>query len=448
MNKEMVWQESFNIGVDSIDREHQKLFSIMGKMVALNEDEAKQRHACIETIKYFKSYSSKHCKNEEEYMLSINYGGYKLHKRLHDNFRNRTLPALEKELIETDYSPKAIRHFTGVCMGWLSGHTMTEDHAITGKAISKWKDIRSEDELNALEQTIIQIMREVFRLEAQVISENYGGEDFGKRIYHRMDYRSHRGEKYQVFLVYEEQLLINTVGNMLGIQFKKVDKVVTDAARMQTQQLLERIREYFPELDLCEIEKDSLLTEEQFIKTMEKDIPPYSLLFETASGYFAFCIRGDVLHENSNLSGDSIGSAKLMDEFRHQMEKNANMKKVLVVDDALVARQSMRELLEKDYHVILADSGFSAIKSIVLGKPDLILLDYQMPICDGRQVLEMIRSNSDIADIPVIFLTGRGDAESVKKVMSLKPDGYMLKTMKPDDIKKNIDLFFENRKNI
>ena len=331
-------------------------------------------------------------------------------------------------------------------MGWLSGHTMTEDHAITGKTISKWKDIRSEDELNALEQTVIQIMREVFRLDAQVISENYGGEDFGKRIYHRLDYRTQKGKKFEVFLVYEEQLLINTVGHMLGIRFKKVDKVVTDAARMQSQQLLERIREYFPKIDLCELEKDSLLTEEQFIKTIEKDVPPYSLLFETAAGYFAFCIRGDVLPEAENPSGDSIGSAKLLDEFRSQMEKNANKKKVLVVDDALVARQSMKELLQEDYHVILADSGFSAIRNIVLGRPDLILLDYEMPICDGRQVLEMIRSNSDIADIPVIFLTGRGDAESVRKVMSLKPDGYMLKTMKPDDIKKNIDLFFEKTK--
>lgn len=447
MKKEMVWQERFNIGVDSIDKAHQKLFSIMGKMLALNEDEAKQKHACMETIKYFKSYAIKHFQDEEEYMKSINYSGYGLHKRLHDNFRDKTLPVLEKELVETDYSPKAIRHFLGVCIGWLSGHTMAEDHAITGKTISKWKNIRSEDEMNALEQTVIQIMREVFRLEVQIISEHYSGEDFGKSIYYRLDYRSGKGEKYQVLLVYEEQLLISTVGQMLGIKFKKADKVVVDAARFQSQQLLERLREYFPMVDLCELEKDSLLTEEQFSKTIEKDFPPYSLLLDTGLGYFAFCVRGDVFHGEEAAVGAPAGSAKLMEEFRLKMEKNANMKTVLVVDDALVVRQSMRELLKDDYHVILADSGFSAIKNITLGRPDLILLDYEMPICDGRQILEMIRCNSDIADIPVIFLTGKGDMESVKKVMSLKPAGYMLKTMKPDDIKKNIDVFFEKRKN-
>ena len=58
----------------------------------------------------------------------------------------------------------------------------------------------------------------------------------------------------------------------------------------------------------------------------------------------------------------------------------------------------------------------------------------------------MIRAEKSWADIPVIFLTGRGDAESVKNVMSLKPAGYMLKTMKPDEIKKVIDGFFEARK--
>ena len=68
-----------------------------------------------------------------------------------------------------------------------------------------------------------------------------------------------------------------------------------------------------------------------------------------------------------------------------------------------------------------------------------------MPVCDGRQALEMIRSDADIADIPVMFLTGKGDRESVKKVMALKPEGYLLKTMSEESIKKMIDDFFVKR---
>ena len=65
-----------------------------------------------------------------------------------------------------------------------------------------------------------------------------------------------------------------------------------------------------------------------------------------------------------------------------------------------------------------------------------------MPVCDGRQTLEMLRSDRDTAGIPVIFLTNKGDRESVSKVMSLKPEGYLLKTMPDSDIKNYIRNFF------
>ena len=55
MTKEIKWNDRFNIGVDSIDTAHRRLFSIVGKLISLNEDETKQQHACREGIKYFKS---------------------------------------------------------------------------------------------------------------------------------------------------------------------------------------------------------------------------------------------------------------------------------------------------------------------------------------------------------------------------------------------------------
>ena len=118
--------------------------------------------------------------------------------------------------------------------------------------------------------------------------------------------------------------------------------------------------------------------------------------------------------------------------------------KILVVDDESRMRKLVRDFLVKTgYDVIEADSSIAAIKKIVVNQPGLVLLDYEMPVCDGRQALEMIRSEKDIADIPVMFLTGRGDRESVKNVMALKPAGYLLKTMTDDVIKGVIDQFFE-----
>ena len=67
------------------------------------------------------------------------------------------------------------------------------------------------------------------------------------------------------------------------------------------------------------------------------------------------------------------------------------------------------------------------MKSIGKKRPDLILLDYEMPVCDGRQTLEMIRADDEISDIPVIFLTGVNDREHIEPILALRPAGYLLK---------------------
>ena len=120
--------------------------------------------------------------------------------------------------------------------------------------------------------------------------------------------------------------------------------------------------------------------------------------------------------------------------------------KVLVVDDSDFMLKTMERLLGQDYEVLTATSGLSAFRSITLDRPDLVLLDYEMPVCKGSQILEMIRSEKEFADIPVIFLTSRVDRESVKKVVELKPQGYLSKALSPELVKKEIDQFFLNRK--
>lgn len=137
--------------------------------------------------------------------------------------------------------------------------------------------------------------------------------------------------------------------------------------------------------------------------------------------------------------------AAVIDEY---IEENGsqNKKKILVVDDSGAVLRNVKGWLEDKYQITLANSGTTAIKSLSLNRPDLVLLDYEMPVVDGAQVLEMIRSEQDFSDIPVIFLTSKGDRESVLKVMALKPEGYLLKTLPPEDIIKAVDDFFEHQK--
>ena len=120
--------------------------------------------------------------------------------------------------------------------------------------------------------------------------------------------------------------------------------------------------------------------------------------------------------------------------------------KILIVDDEQSITDMLKLQLEfENYMVYTAGNAEEAMEKLS-HCPDLILLDYEMPVCDGRQTLEMMRSDQDTAKIPVIFLTSKGDRESVSKVMSLKPEGYLLKTMPDQDIKQNIHDFFAKSK--
>ena len=125
-----------------------------------------------------------------------------------------------------------------------------------------------------------------------------------------------------------------------------------------------------------------------------------------------------------------------------------NKKKVLVVDDSGAMLRSVKGWLEPKYQVVLANSGAMAIKYLSTNRPDLVLLDYEMPVINGKQVLEMIRSEAEFSTIPVIFLTGKNDKESIQQVLGLKPEGYILKSTKPEQIVEMIDEFFMKTKTL
>jgi len=127
-------------------------------------------------------------------------------------------------------------------------------------------------------------------------------------------------------------------------------------------------------------------------------------------------------------------------------ESRKQEKHIMLVDDDTLFLQAMQNWLGTKYKITATKSGMQAITYIAVNKPDLILLDYDMPITSGPQVLEMIRSEPKSASIPVIFLTGRNDRESVERVMRLRPDGYLLKSMTKEAILASVDKFFETKK--
>ena len=135
---------------------------------------------------------------------------------------------------------------------------------------------------------------------------------------------------------------------------------------------------------------------------------------------------------------DLVGS---LDKF-YESHTVDSRKVILAVDDSGVMLKSIKNWLGDKYDMMLANSALMAIKSITVRRPDLIILDYEMPIIDGKKTIAMIRAEKDFSEIPVIFLTGRQDRESIEEVMEYKPDGYLLKSMKPYAVRKYVDEFF------
>ncbi len=115
---------------------------------------------------------------------------------------------------------------------------------------------------------------------------------------------------------------------------------------------------------------------------------------------------------------------------------------IFIVDDSPVFLRTISDWLEDTYIVNICPSATAAFHMMEVNKPDLILLDYEMPICSGAKFLEMLRSEPSSASIPVIFLTSRGDEATVRKVLSLNPQGYLLKNLPKEDIIEAIGDFF------
>ncbi len=450
MNSEYKWLDEYNIGVESLDREHRQLFRIINKLFLLKKEGIDNQWTCEEGIKFFKTYALSHFDTEEKYMASINYDGQEVHKDIHRGFQEHTLPALEKELQRENYSQESVEHFLGVCAGWFISHILTDDRDITGmRRNQRWSSLLPDHEQEDIKKVILMTLFNMFHLEASLISDTYGGEEFGNGIYYRLIWREYgKEEKLELFLVFEERLLISTIGKKLGIKTNKLNTVLLHAARYVSRQFTKEAMACFPDLKNYRLEEEELLSYKEFNQLMKKGTQQLSLLLDTGEGYFAYCMNAphllktgigfSILEENATQEVE-----KYLGEHDKQLKeaKKYCHKKILLVDDSATQREYFKGLLEKDYTISLADSGIAAIRAMTLNPPDLVLLDYEMPVCDGRQTLEMLRSEEAFAEIPVIFLTGKSDPQSVQSAMALKPDGYLLKSTKPERLRKSIDTF-------
>ncbi len=123
------------------------------------------------------------------------------------------------------------------------------------------------------------------------------------------------------------------------------------------------------------------------------------------------------------------------------------MKRVLVVDDFRANVIMIQRALSGKYEVSTATSGKEALQKIKGIKPDLVILDIQMPEMNGIEVLESMITDPIMKDIPVVFLTGQADREKVTKGYQLGIKDIISKPIIMATVETRIDRVFENLEN-
>ena len=124
------------------------------------------------------------------------------------------------------------------------------------------------------------------------------------------------------------------------------------------------------------------------------------------------------------------------------------MKRILVIDDSLIQKRIIEKLLRNDYDVLMAESGINGLKLAKAEKPDLILLDYDMPVMSGKDAFLKLKQQEETKDIPIIFLTGEGQRDAVEVLLKLHPQGYLLKPVERDRLIQTIQRVLDGPKKV
>jgi two-component system, cell cycle response regulator DivK len=115
------------------------------------------------------------------------------------------------------------------------------------------------------------------------------------------------------------------------------------------------------------------------------------------------------------------------------------MIKALIAEDNAVNRELLRELLEsRGYDVVEACDGQEALNLIEQAQPDILLLDIGMPKMDGFAVVQKIRTNPRLANLPVLAVTAYAMQGDREKVLDSGFDGYLSKPINPKALEQEL----------
>ena len=119
-------------------------------------------------------------------------------------------------------------------------------------------------------------------------------------------------------------------------------------------------------------------------------------------------------------------------------------KTILAVDDQAMIRSLVQGILRKNgYEVITAESGEDCLRALEKTRPDLVLLDVDMPGMNGFETCREIRKTRPDLKCPIIFLTGRRTRDDVQTAMSAGGNDFLVKPFQPNTLEQRIGKWIE-----
>lgn len=126
-------------------------------------------------------------------------------------------------------------------------------------------------------------------------------------------------------------------------------------------------------------------------------------------------------------------------EVYQAKEKHDNKKTVLMIDDDMSYLKQLNNFLQDSYNVVMINSAKLALNYLLTHTPDIIILDYQMPLYNGANVMNMIQKNTEVSQIPIILLSGALNREVLKECYAYNPAAYLAKPVSKEVLIENIE---------
>lgn len=221
---------------------------------------------------------------------------------------------------------------------------------------------------------------------------------------------------------------------------------LSDIARVATvlggRQAIEYVRQYPVDIILLDVDMpimDGFKTLEQ-LRNIEEciNVPvilvtgksdKYTILNSSMMGVDGFLVK-PVKQE------DLI---KKIHEIYQINEETKNRKTILMIDDDMAYLKQLNSILQDSYNVVMINSAKLAINYLLKNRPDVILLDYQMPLYNGASLMGMIQKNNTGKSIPIIILSGALSREALTDCYAYNPFAYLAKPVTKETLIENIE---------